>query len=502
MSERNATPCGVLQSVATALRKALGTDIQTAAERTLARLREILPKAEDAPAVVLVPFGGGKDSSFVVALTRHLQLELKAATGTTFTLRVATNYQAGMAVGVTPNIDRVYTALGLYDDPTVELLAVAGDRVEPFHPRYVIPPEVLAFNRLGVLMNGHRTAGANRAMFCNSCNFSMVKSFDLALRHDGRPAAVVITGDSRVERRKYYRAIARMAQERGVPTPARHGHGFAGFLRTTGELAVDYNADLFGSDDAEASRYRTSGAAVGSPTFFSLFEDLEYAAGAHWELLTGFLGFQFHELAFSFTESDCANPTLMCHLRGLKAERLWKRTYAEGVAEYVAFALDMMRRKQFPPQLIREMEERYGDPVAVERTRAVASEYATNVFGLSEDHLVCLLFAPFTGGAQNLFRYLSNVKPTHLALEPAIRRVLSGSNDPFTADLLAEWSGLDLLRLRTLFRSPLIDTTDPTGATQLVGPIGVMFRQDPHQAVIATRHSPGGPAQTEVESGR
>jgi hypothetical protein len=32
-----------------------------------------------------------------------------------------------------------------------------------------------------------------------------------------------------------------------------------------------------------------------------------------------------HDPAFSFTESDCANPTLMAHLRGLKCERLYGR---------------------------------------------------------------------------------------------------------------------------------------------------------------------------------
>jgi hypothetical protein len=70
------------------------------------------------------------------------------------------------------------------------------------------------------------------------------------------------------------------------------------------------------------------------------------------EMLTGFLGFRFDDLAFSFTESDCGNPALMAHLRGLKAERLFRRSYDEGMAEYIAFALDLMRRKDFPPQLV------------------------------------------------------------------------------------------------------------------------------------------------------
>lgn len=39
-----------------------------------------------------------------------------------------------------------------------------------------------------------------------------------------------------------------------------------------------------------------------------------------WPLLTEFLGFRFDDLAFHFSESDCANPLLMAHMRGLQAQ--------------------------------------------------------------------------------------------------------------------------------------------------------------------------------------
>ena len=74
------------------------------------------------------------------------------------------------------------------------------------------------------------------------------------------------------------------------------------------------------------------------PLFFNIYQDTAYEAGAHWALLTEFMHFRFDELMFSFSESDCGNPTLMAHIRGLRAETLLQRSYAEGIREYALCA--------------------------------------------------------------------------------------------------------------------------------------------------------------------
>lgn len=236
---------------------------------------------------------------------------------------------------------------------------------------------------------------------------------------------------------------------------------------------------------------------------------MRYEAESHWKLLTEYLRFEFHDMAFSFTESDCANPALMCHLRGLRAERLWERPYHEGVAEYRDFAIRLMRKKEFPELLIQMMEERYRDPDAMNKVRQKVDRYALDVLGLSEEQLVCMIFSPFTEGAKYLEEYLSREQPAFLDSTNAIRALLSGTADPAAdessrvlAELLEEWSGLPLEKLRFLFTKPLTDNTVSVKDNTMKTPIGIMFQHDPHQGVISARHSPNSPEVIEIESGR
>ncbi|RML58168.1 hypothetical protein APX70_03529, partial [Pseudomonas syringae pv. maculicola] len=87
-----------------------------------------------------------------------------------------------------------------------------------------------------------------------------------------------------------------------------------------------------------------------APAFISIADLISCTADEHWNLLTEFLDFRFDDLAFSFSESDCANPVLMAHMRGLTAEYLQGRSYADGIAEYLELATSLMRRKQMPPR--------------------------------------------------------------------------------------------------------------------------------------------------------
>lgn len=473
---------------------------RAAVESCATRLLDALPRAESlADHVVLVMYGGGKDSSFVVAFTRAMQLTLQARHGSTFTLRIATNFQPGMAFGVTANIDRVYRALALPMDSRVELLAIVGSQWEPYHPRFQMPAALLTRYRLSVLMNGHHTGGSNRATFCNACNMSMVQSFAVAMGA-GRPADVIITGDSAPERGNYYRAVRRVARELEVAPPTVRG--FKGFVQQFAATADVYATHVYGPAAPANIVERIDAERIpGEPIFFSLFEDTNYDAGSHWDVLTRFLGFRFDTLAFSFSESDCANPALMAHLRGLRAERLWGRSYADGVAEYRDYGLDLMRRKDFPETLVRQMASRYSNPAAIGVMRQRAANYAETVLGLSEPHLVCMIHAPFVGGGQNFNRYLRAEHPAWLGREAELRTVLAGADPkPDIVAVLSAWSGLSLDAIRQLYQSPLSDNSG--GDTTFVGPIRVLFRRDPHQAELITSHSDAGSPVVEIESGR
>jgi hypothetical protein len=133
---------------------------------------------------VFVAYGGGKDSSYMVAFVRLMQILIFRQYETTFQLRVVTNRHSGMPKSVMENIDRAYKSLGLYEDPDVELLLIDGDAIQPFDLAAPYPASLRERSRLDILMTGHRCEGEARPTFCNACNLSMVHSFGLA--HDMR----------------------------------------------------------------------------------------------------------------------------------------------------------------------------------------------------------------------------------------------------------------------------------------------------------------------------
>ncbi|WIM94524.1 hypothetical protein ACTOB_006551 [Actinoplanes oblitus] len=469
------------------------TSLQRCAERLLAAL----PKPHLPDNVVLVAFGGGKDSSYSVFFVRAMQLWLWRQHGATFALRVVTNRQAGMPAAVMANIDRVYQALGLHDDPDCQLLLVDADDIRGFTADAPHSAAMLDRNRLDVLLTGHRTAADARPTFCNACNLSMVNAFGLAAGHDGG-VDVIITGDSRQEQRAYAVWVNRLARRFGGARRGGGGTGFGGFLTSLDAVSQVYFAEIHGPGPAVEERRITS-AVPPALLFFSIYDETEYASGSHWQLLTEFLGFRFDELAFSFTESDCANPALMAHLRGLKAERMFGRDYAEGLAEYAEFAVGLMRRKEFPDLLVDMMTERYHGDGAAARLRRRINEFAWESYRLREEQLVCMVYAPFAGCGAGLDRFVTREHPAFAGRLARLHEVLAGTGDGTAADrdFLTEVSGLPLDRLRLLYHGPAPAAGDTGGSI-----LAAVLDGDPHKAVITTRHASAGPQLTELISGR
>ncbi|MGD0608792.1 MAG: hypothetical protein ABSA53_35060, partial [Streptosporangiaceae bacterium] len=201
----------------------------------------------------------------------------------------------------------------------------------------------------------------------------------------------------------------------------------------------------------------------------------------------------------SFTESDCGNPALMAHLRGLKCERVYQRPYADGMGEYVEFALDLMRRKDFPAELIGQMRSRYEGPGAIARMRAAAADYAMATFGLAETQLVCMVYSPFAEKGAGLEEFLQREHPALAGYAGQVHARLAGESgdDPQLAGELERISGLELSQLRVLYRSSLRRRSG-----QGTGVIDAVLDGDPHKAIIRTRHVPDGPAIFEQISGR
>ncbi|WP_234384715.1 PqqD family protein [Streptomyces sp. MMG1121] len=446
---------------------------------------------------MLVAYGGGKDSSYTLSFVRAMQLHLADRHGQPFTLRSATNRHAGMPRAVMENIDRAYRALGMLTDPACELLIVDGTTVSPFRVDAPPSPLVAARNRLDILMTGHRTCADARPTFCNACNLSMANAFGVAAAH-GTGADVIITGDSAQEQRAYTAWINRLARQVPHPDRAPRGSGFPQVLGALDDVARAYFRDIHGSDAAASEAEHTVRSCV-PPTlrFFSIYGETGYDAGSHWDLLTRHLGFVFDDLAFSFTESDCANPALMAHLRGLKCQYVYGRGYHEGLEEYTGFALALMRRKEFPQTLIDVMAKRYADAAAHEVLRDRVNAFARDAYGLDEEQLICMVHSPFTAGGRNLRRYLACRAEDLVGQEPAIHELLCASADEpqghrsALVAKLEELSGLRLHQLQILYAGEMRPAL-----------VQSILRGDPHKGSIRTRHTPEGPEITETISGR
>lgn len=447
---------------------------------------------------VMVAYGGGKDSSYTVAFLRATQLHIAAQHGDTFSLRVTNMRHAGVAYAVMANIDRVYQALALYDDPRVEVLVVDHDLVRVFRHDLPFPAHVRDMNRFDVLMNGHRTAGDGRPTFCNSCNFAVADFYGRAAWWDGG-VDVVMTGDSRKEQKHYFTWIMRLAERVGLDTQECRKQGFRGLLSALNGVGLSYYTELFGDgfDQEKSQRRIANGNGNADPAFISIYDLVSYRVDDHWELLTEFLGFRFDDLAFSFTESDCANPVLMAHFRGLKTQYVRGRRYQDGIREYLELADGLMRKKEIPEWLIERAMSAYSTDDKIDERRALASGYARDAFGLDEEQLVCMQFAPFVDAGRELSAFVATCHPARLSAVPGMHDVLSAkAEDAELAAWLERVSGLTLTALQSLYRNSRVNFESEDSL------ISHVRAGDPHKRRIVTIHAETGEPVSELVSGR
>lgn len=485
-----------------ALQEALPNRDLPAVQDCVTQLYESLPDKENLSRnTVMVAYGGGKDSAYTAAFMRAVHLAMEERfDGDSFTLRIVTMRHAGMPFIVMQNIHRTYKALGVYEDPLVDLLLVEREHVGPFNVHAPMPQPVIEYNRTDLLMSGHRSYGDGRTTFCNACNLNVANSFGIAARHGGG-VDLIVTGDSPSEQRDYLLWIRKLARSVGQQPAANKK--FKGTLETLDGLAKTYFSEIHGS--AQKKRLAERGVASDVPenlAFFSIYDHTDYESGAHWALLTEFLGFIFDELAFSFTESDCANPAMMAHLRGLRTQHAYGRSYREGIDQYADFAIALMKKKDFPDHLVAIMQQRYSSDEGVAAMRAMAEQYALTTFGLSTENLVCMVYSPFAGECANLHDYLAREQPDLVAQEQDIRDVLSGATvgDPALIARLERITALSITDLRQIHAAPLWSPCKSDRSDNALLP--VITTSDPNQKLIQVSDGTGGEKVLDRVSGR
>jgi hypothetical protein len=326
---------------------------------------------------------------------------------------------------------------------------------------------------------------------------NMVRAFAVAVGY-GNGVDVIVTGDSPQEQRSYYIWMSRLARSLKLRPKITGRQPFGRFLQMFDGVSRAYVTEIHGADPPQTSPGLELSRLPDALTFFSIYEDTDYTSGAHWDFLTSYLGFVFDDMAFSFTESDCGNPGLMAHLRGLKAELRYGRSYEAGLAEYVEFAIGLMGKKDFPEHLIESIRDRYAGADGVRRMREAMDSYARVSHRLTEEQLVCMVFAPFVGQGADLDAYLTTVHPDLLDRIADIRALLSGTDidDNVLRAALERISGLSIAQLRVLYAAAGLDS-DTAGSM-----LGKILAGDPHKQLISTQTSAEGPIVQEMISGR
>jgi hypothetical protein len=390
--------------------------------------------------------GGGKDSLMGLSVIRAAQLELLERYGKTFTLHVGIGRQPGM-IDVGGNLDRAFKALGIENDPLVKVFYIDGRKTSPYVPNAPIPEEVVAQGRNDVLMNGHLFGGAGRRTFCDHCNLQELSGWiATGLAHSG--ADMYTTGDSPKEiAAQIHGDVLRIIEQLGGTLPAKGDlsdtqHAFSQLeelrrLRTgivqeaseSGNHVIDY---------AAIPRHCRQ---------VTVFPPLKHACKGRLEFLEKFLGFDFGSIMFSFTESDCGNPSIMCHLYGLVAEHIYGSkgfAYSDGVRAYCDdIGFKVMEDKEFDPVLVEIMKQRYEGEDKIRQSRADAEIIAKRAYHLEPEHLVAMIYSPFTEKGRNLDKYLSHLvaskKPDAWKLKAAesqIRKFLV-NHAPLDDDILS-----------------------------------------------------------------
>jgi hypothetical protein len=454
---------------------------------------------------IFLAYGGGKDSSFVVAFVRLIQLLVLDEKKKTFKLRIATNRHSGVLKPVLKNIDRVYKKLNMYNDPYVELLLVDGNDISSFDMNKPIPEHVLSRNRRDILMTGHLCHGEARPTFCNACNLSMTNSFSMAMGFNGIFVDMILTGDSKGEIIYYYKWVRKVS--RALQVEEDRGKNFSNILSALDKISKRYFKTIYGSLalNEESGFYREIG---NEPVFYSIYGCTKYEVGAHWEFLVSFLGFEFDELAFNFTETDCFNPALMAHIRGLRSLYLDDQAYEEGLREYINFALNLMKMKQIPESLLDEMRERYSNSENILRVKKRVSEYTQSVLGITDKQLICMVYSPFASKGEFLAKYIEEQYPSQSNNFDILHQILSGQgelnqNNQDVWSWIGEVSGLSLEEARQLYKLKLVKSFSnlSIGNYEDAHPIEVLLSGDPHKATFKIK-TPNGRDEERFISGR
>lgn len=436
---------------------------------------------------IMIACAGGKDSLQALAFLRAAQLSFAQEHSDTFTLRVATCRQAGISHAAFANVQRACDALFLQDDPRIELLLLDERRVGSLQPLPPLSDNARLSQRLNMLVSGHLTAGDERVTFSNGCYLAMAGFYQRAIHWRGGVDVVAVADEPRQLR--HYLAwglrAARQAQHGAAPDNPLSIE----LLQALESLSDSYYQQLHGSRHWMGDECPVRSVPRLTVDFLKLYDLIDGANPDHWHLLMDFLGFQFVGCGSGFTELDGASPLMLAHIRGLRAECLQGRNYRRGVHGYLRVMVPLMRDRGMSQALVLRALRAWSGEDSLAARRAEANQQADVAFGVNEEQLICMLYAPFVEHGAGLKDFVQRRYPQWLPALPQLHAALQGQP---AADSVQPWlrevSGLPDVALRRLYNLRRIDLE---GNRDL---ISVLYASDPQRRRSQAGQGLSGPA--------
>lgn len=476
----------------------VGSKVVAEARCSLERLVERSCRRPLEHSHVLLPFGGGKDSGFILAYLRLMQLLHRQWSETTFRLHVLFVVHPGVTFGVFENVEALFANLGILASTDVCVAALSLGGLPVRLKLDGMSEEIVSRFRQDVLIAGHLAQGNGRETFCNTCNFTMMNAVARYVVEGQGEIDFVVTGDSQPEALSYWRWVQRTSSKLGLERNGRDRASWAGLVGKLSEINDVYYKSLFGVESLEGSPYFFPD--VGreldhSPELFEVFGDTRYEYSAHSSFLES-LGFRLREDSFNFTESDCRNPILMAHLRGLLAD-FEGRGYLAGVREYLRLVTHLMERKSYSPEMIALALAPYRDDAGILRRRREAERHAFDRYGILPPQLAAMVASPLTDDQERLDAWLRWCHPERMDLLgplagylAALRQEPSPDSaeppvEPTLAKFVAEAFGLDPRSLHLLLNRRSVSHEADRGCCQTE--LEVLRAGDPHQMKLEER---------------
>jgi hypothetical protein len=351
---------------------------------------------------ILIAYGGGKDSTWVLAYIRYIQELVKTKFSKTFKLHLVTYVHPGMTPGTIKNIKTVYEKLKIIDSEEIRIHFATIDGIviktdEILGDNFSLEDSIIEKYRREILLFGHISHGAGRQTFCYSCNILMVKTMlDYVSSRKGKECIdYIVTGDSIDEKSTYSSWIKAVNNNNQLS----YNH--------PQEFLDDYNSiySKYQEFIGNKSCVRYNNHLTDYPSFLELFNFTDYSYEKHKDFLENKIGFKLYKDSFNFSESDCFFPSVMAHFTGLRNAKI--TNYEHMVKQYVDSITKTMKNKQYSNEMIGKATAEYLPSILPEKIRSI-NQFLSKNLKISENQLDALIKSPLVDSAGQLNNFLES----------------------------------------------------------------------------------------------